>query len=100
MDISKIVLPENLPTKDIKASELAPLDVAKLRVASRLLKKSIGAVVQTAIYTYVRKCWADHEDLLIAEANQQGITPEEMFSRLLEESLTEGSKRNKRIHPD
>jgi len=84
MDWSKINLPEKKPLR-FQCGELSTLDHWKLTIASRLLKKSVASMIQTAVYTYLSRNWEEHENRLIVEANRLGITPEEMFVRLTEE---------------
>lgn len=84
MDWSKVTIstPRN-PRPQV--GELGLLDYWKLVVASKLLRKSIAAVLQTAVYTYVGRTWEDHEQRLIVEAQARGITPEELFMALTQE---------------
>lgn len=84
MDWSKVDLPDVKPTR-FQCGELSRLDHWKMVVASKLLKKSIAAMIQTAVYTYLAKNWEEHEKRLIVEAAREGITPEEMFVKLLSE---------------
>ena len=84
MDWSKINLPEKKPLR-FQCGELSTLDHWKLSIASRLLKKSVASMIQTAVYIYLSTSWEEHENRLIVEANRLGITPEEMFVRLTEE---------------
>ena len=64
-------------------STLSELDYAKMVVAGKLLRKSVGAVVQTACYTYLSRNWPNHEERLIIEARQRGISPEDLFNGLV-----------------
>lgn len=61
---------------------LGTLDYAKLLVISKLIGKPIANIIQTAIYTYLSRNWAEHETRLIVEAKSKGLTPEELFSQL------------------
>jgi hypothetical protein len=82
MDWEKIELPDIKPTR-FQCGELATLDHWKLVVASKLIKKSVASMIQTAVYTYLQRNWEEHEKRLIVEATRAGITPEEMFTRLI-----------------
>ena len=62
--------------------QLATLDYAKLLVISKLIGKPINAIIQTAIYTYLSRNWAEHETRLAVEARSKGLTPEEYFNQL------------------
>lgn len=84
MDWDKVHLPPP-KTPRPQVGELGTLDYWKIVVASKLIKKSIAAILQTAVYTYLSRTWEEHEKRLIVEANRQGITPEEMFMKLVEE---------------
>lgn len=81
MDWSKIKLPSPKNPRP-QVGELSDLDYWKLVVASKLLRKSIAAMLQTAIYTYLSRNWEEHEKRLQIEANKEGLTPEEMFVKL------------------
>ncbi len=84
MDWSKVELPEVKPTR-FQCGELSRLDHWKMVVASKLLKKSIASMIQTAVYTYLSRNWEEHEKRLMAEATAQGTTPEEMFQKLIKD---------------
>lgn len=84
MDWSKVKLPKPKNPRP-QVGELSDLDYWRLAVAAKLMKKSIASSLQTAVTTYVRRNWDEHEALLQIEAAQQGITAEEMFVRLAEE---------------
>ncbi|MEO0986875.1 MAG: hypothetical protein AAFY20_15165 [Cyanobacteria bacterium J06639_14] len=86
MDWSKVKLPKGRTTK-IQASELAELDHAKLYVASKLIKKSISAILQTAVYTYLSRNWLAHEERLQAKAAQMGLDPEDLFSKIVNDEV-------------
>lgn len=83
MDWSKIKVPE--PTRGVTrptSGALSTLDAFKLVVISKLINKSVAAIIQTAILTYLNRNWEDHETRLLVEANRLGLTPEELFNRL------------------
>lgn len=84
MDWSKVRLP-NPKNARPQVGELGDLDYWKLVVASKLVKKSMAAMLQTAVYTYLTRAWEQHEARLTIEANREGISPEEMFQRLVNE---------------
>lgn len=86
MDWSKVRLPEGKATR-VQASEVAELDFSKLYVASKLIKKSMSAMLQTAVYTYIGRCWPAHEERLIAKAAQLGLEPEELFSKIANDEI-------------
>jgi len=81
---SKVVLPKPKNARP-QVGELSDLDYWKLVVASKLVKKSLAAMLQTAVYTYCSRNWEEHEKRLILEANKEGITPEEMFVKLAQQ---------------
>ena len=83
---AKINLPEIKSTK-IQIQKLGKLDYAKLLVACALIEKSVSQTGQTAIYTYLSRNWPQHEERLQVEANSRGISLEEAFIELLNESL-------------
>jgi hypothetical protein len=85
MDWTKVKLPEQKRPKRFQAGELSELDHAKILVISQLLKKSVSSIVQTALYTYINRNWAEHEQRLIAEATRDGVTPEEKFCQLMQQ---------------
>ncbi|PSN12325.1 hypothetical protein C7271_23660 [filamentous cyanobacterium CCP5] len=64
-----------------QVGELGLYDYWRLVVASKLVKKSVAAILQTAVITYLERNWEKHETRLTLEANEQGISPEEMFLR-------------------
>lgn len=86
MDWSKVQLPKPKDTK-IQVLKLSNLDYYKLLVICELLPKSQSQVGQTAIYTYLQRTWQEHEQRLIFDAAQEGITPEEMFERLVRKAI-------------
>ena len=81
MDWTKVNLPTPKNPRP-QVGELGDLDYWKLVVASKLVRKSIAAMLQTAVYTYLSRNWEEHEKRLQVEANKEGITPEEMFTKL------------------
>jgi hypothetical protein len=82
MDWSKIRLPAP-KTPRPQVGELSTLDYWKMVVASKLIKKSLAATLQTAVYTYLSRTWEEHEKRLLIEASKEGLSPEEMFMRLV-----------------
>lgn len=68
-----------------QVGELGLYDYWRLVVASKLIKKSIAAILQTAVISYLEHNWEKHETRLTLEANEQGLTPEEMFMRYVNE---------------
>ena len=81
MDWSKIDLPDP-PNSRPQTGELGRLDYWKLSVASKLIKKSLAATLQTAVLTYLKQNWPDHEARLQIEASNKGLTVEEMFEKI------------------
>lgn len=71
----------------MQASELAELDYSKLYVASKLIKKSMSAMLQTAVYTYLSRTWPAHEGRLIAKATQLGVEPEDLFTKIANDEI-------------
>ncbi|MBW4523413.1 MAG: hypothetical protein KME16_27555 [Scytolyngbya sp. HA4215-MV1] len=84
MDWSKVDLPAPKNPRP-QCGELGDLDYWKMVVASKLIKKSIAAMIQTAVYTYLSRNWEEHEKRLQIEATREGVTPEEMFMKLSSE---------------
>lgn len=84
MDWSQVKVP-NPKNARPQTGELGTLDYWKLVVASKLIKKSLAAMLQTAVYTYLSRNWDEHEKRLQIEANKAGISPEEMFMRMIDE---------------
>ena len=84
MDWTKVILEKSPKSARPKMGELSKLDYAKIKVISRLIKKSIAAIIQTAVLTYLSRNWEEHEKRLIVEANATGKTPEELFVELAE----------------
>jgi hypothetical protein len=82
MDWSKIKLPTPKNPRP-QVGELGDLDYWKLVIASKLIKKSIAAMLQTAVYTYLSRTWEEHEKRLVIEANKAGVAPEDMFMQLV-----------------
>jgi hypothetical protein len=82
MDWTKVQLPKTKTPKRFQSGELADLDHWKLIVAAKLLRKSVAATIQTAVYTYLQRNWAEHEARLEVEAQTRGMTPEELFMEL------------------
>jgi hypothetical protein len=86
MDWNKLNLPDPRNPRP-QVGELGTLDYWKLVVVGKLIKKSLAANLQTAVYTYISRTWEEHEKRLIVEANKAGISTEEMFMRLVEEEM-------------
>lgn len=97
-------MPEDQPLRDCdwskvnlpKASEaqlrpnvgmLSDLDWAKLQVKRALIKKSVGAILQTAVITYVQRTWSADLERLHVLANREGLTIEEAFERIVSGQL-------------
>jgi len=90
MDWSRVRIPQ-IKSKRLQTTKLADLDYCKFIVAALLIEKSQSQSLQTAVYTYLKNTWAQHEERLIFDAAQQNITPEELFERMINEALS-GSK--------
>jgi hypothetical protein len=86
MDWEKIDLPDP-KERSPKSGKLSNLDYYKLLVASRIIRKSIMATIQTAILTYLGRNWSDHEDRLKLEAKQRGMTPEQLFEAIAKDEI-------------
>jgi hypothetical protein len=84
MDWNKVTLPSPKNPRP-QVGELSDLDYWKLVVASKLIRKSIAAMLQTAVLTYLARNWEEHEKRLTVEANKEGITSEEMFVKIAQE---------------
>lgn len=84
MDWTKVKLPTPKNSRP-QVGELGTLDYWKLVVASKLIKKSLAAILQTAAYTYLSRNWEEHERRLMVEAQSQGKSPEQLFMELIEE---------------
>jgi len=85
IDWSQVKVPEVKDTR-IWVGKLSQLDYAKFLVASKIMNRSLSANGQSALTAYVRKNWAEHEEILIVEAIQKGLTPEEYLTKILSES--------------
>lgn len=68
-----------------QVGELSLYDYWRLVVSAKLVKKSIAAILQTAVITYLERNWEKHETRLTLEANEKGISPEEMFMQYVGE---------------
>ena len=86
MDWDKIDLPDP-KERSPKSGKLSNLDYYKLLVASRIIRKSVMQTIQTAILTYLNRNWKDHEDRIIMEAKQRGITPEQLFEAIAKDEI-------------
>ena len=84
MDWESLDLPSPKNSRP-RCGELGAYDYWRLHVASKLVKKSLAQTMQTAIHVYLSRSWAEHERRLILEAKQQGISPEDLFMRYLED---------------
>ena len=87
MDWTKVALPEFDSTK-IQINKIGSLDYAKLLVIAELIAKSQSQIGQTALYTYLKRTWDDHEQRLAVEAARRGISVEECFVAIVEEALS------------
>ena len=86
MEWEKVELPPIEDTK-IQILKLAKLDYAKVLVICELTGKSLSQAGQTAFYTFLQRTWVHHEERLIFEATQEGISPEEKFIQLFEKAF-------------
>lgn len=68
-----------------QVGELSNYDYWRFVVAGKLTRKSMAAVAQTAVLNYLQRVWPEHESRLAIEANEQGLTPEELFMKYVEE---------------
>ena len=66
-----------------KTADIGALDAAKLRVMASLLKKTLSATVQTAIYTYIARNWEESLQRLEVESKLLGISPETLFNTIV-----------------
>lgn len=81
MDWDKVDFPD-IKNRAPQSGALSTLDYWKLVIASKILRKSVRGIVQTAIACYLARNWAAHEERLGVEAKRLGIRPEELFERL------------------
>jgi hypothetical protein len=88
MDWTKLNLPDPRNSRP-QVGEIGRLDYWKLVVAGKLIKKSLASMLQTAVYTYLSQNWEEHEKRLTVEATRAGVTPEEMFTRMVNEDTGE-----------
>ena len=86
MDWSKVELPE-FKNKKIQVQKMSNLDYAKLVVTCSLMEKSLSQEGQNAIYAHIQQTWQQQEERLQIEANRRGISLEECFLEVLNESL-------------
>ncbi|MBD1911264.1 hypothetical protein H6F91_11960 [Leptolyngbya sp. FACHB-8] len=84
MDWSKVKLPTPKNSRP-QVGELGTLDYWKLVIASKLVKKSLAAMLQSAAYNYLASNWEEHERRLMVEAQSQGKSPEKLFMEMIEE---------------
>jgi hypothetical protein len=82
IDWSVVRIPEIRDAR-VLSGKLSQLDYAKLLIGSKLMNRSLAGNAQSALTVYVRKNWVEHEKLLIVEANQHGLTPEQYIEKLL-----------------
>lgn len=82
IDWSKVEIPTVKDTR-VFSGKLSQLDYAKMVIGSAILNRSLSANAQSALTNYVRRNWSDHEQALIIEARQKGITPEELVNQIL-----------------
>ena len=82
IDWSKVEISEVKDTR-VFSGKLSQLDYAKMVIASSVLNRSLSANAQSALTAYIRRNWADHEQALIVEARQKGLTPEELVNQIL-----------------
>lgn len=82
IDWSKVVIPKDKDTR-VFSGKLSQLDYAKIVIGSNILNRSLSANAQSALTAYVRRNWVDHEQALIVEARQKGISPEELANQIL-----------------
>lgn len=83
MDWDKVVVPE-IKNRSPRSGQLSDLDYLKLVASAKILRKSLMAVVQTAILCYLARNWDSHEERIRVEAQRLGIEPEELFQRLVD----------------
>lgn len=84
LDWDKVRFPEKFQTKRYQIGELSTLDHAKILVHSALVKRSIAETLKTAAYTFLSRNWeSSMENRLRAEASRLGLTPEELFSQII-----------------
>lgn len=91
LNFSEITLPPFKSTI-VTPKEISDLNYAKLRVGSILNKKSLAITGQTALITYIRRNWPEHLKDLVLKANQENISPEQLFIELLENDIKKGTK--------
>jgi hypothetical protein len=84
VDWDKVKIPEVRDTR-VFSGKLSQLDYAKILIGSKIMNRSLSANAQSALTNYVRRNWADHEQAVIVEAKQKGLSPEEYISELLSE---------------
>jgi hypothetical protein len=82
IDWSKVEIARVKDTR-IFSGKLSQLDYAKMVVASSILNRSLSANAQSALTAYIRRNWGEHEQALIVEARQRGITPEQLVNEIL-----------------
>ena len=86
IDWGKLKLPKLTSTR-LQATEIADLDYHKIKLASKVLKKSMSSILQTAVYTYLGKNWKEHEDRLIIKAVELNMSIEELAEKLLNDEI-------------
>jgi len=75
-----------------KTGKLSPLDLAKLIVASKLIRKSVMACIQTAVLVYLQRNWEESERRLSFEAKERGMSSEDLFSALAKGEIDLGDE--------
>jgi hypothetical protein len=83
MDWNEVNFPKIKKPRRYQCGELADLDHWKVVAASKILKKSVSACLQTATYTWLQRNWAEYEERIRVEASIKGLTPEEYFNQLI-----------------
>lgn len=82
LDWLKIKIP-GLKTRKINQSgTISGRDYALMRVASKLLGKSVATLVQTAVILYLRRNAEEHIKQLDFVAGREGISREEAFEQI------------------
>lgn len=92
------VVSEKLPAEKnparFQAGELSGLYHWRLVAASKFLNKSVAAIIQTAIITYLDRQESKHALQIRVEAELLGISPEEYIVKIVNEK-TEAEKSRK-----
>lgn len=88
LDYLKIHIPTDVSRVTIGGLNTQAL--AWLNVAGYLLKKSLSQMCQTAVYTYLARNRQAHLRMLMTEAEQRGLSPEETFEQIVDETMVKG----------